>query len=376
MNRMHENMGSTSHRKALRCLSLLLTALLSTGTLAATVIEAKYDETTQGRFVITSNDSIASSTSFANAERHSRAVVELGSNVTFEHSANQENKALVIGNAQGRAQLYKENNGTASTLSVNYWLHAIGGTYKVSQDKSSQGLFVKESRCPQIRQEILNEHSGRVLLDTNNSYSLRCEVVNGASSIVRINDMIGVFDLEFPDPMHMRSGTYTATIRAPHALEGAIAFQDIMIRLSVQHSIKVDFPKTSVELKQVSSGSRDSGPGEYSAAVDFLVTAVEPFKIYLACSNPVDNRCSISHEHIGTKRYPIDVQAEIAGIQGGKRSALLNTEKQRAPIVQTQNNAAPTSGRLLLSLGRETTRDMRAGTYNGKVTVIFDAVLD
>lgn len=377
MNRLHENMGSISHHMALRCLSLLLTALLSAGTLAATVIEARYDETTHGRFVITSNDSVTSSISFGNADRYSKAVVELGSDVTFKHTADQDNNtALVIGNTQGRAQLRRETNGATSTLAVNYWLHALGGTYRVHEGKDPQDLFVQGSRCPEIRQDSLGQGHGHVLLGMDHAYSLRCEMADSASSIIRINDMIGVFELEFPDPMRMPSGTYTATISAPHALEGAIAFHDVMIRLSVQHSIKVDFPKTSVALKQVSSSSLHSGPGQYSAAVDFSVTAVDPFTVYLACTQPIGNRCSISHDHLDTQRYPVDVQAQIAGMQGGAPSALLSTKKQGAPIFKTQGGADPTPGRLLLNLASETTRNMRAGTYNGKVTVIFDAVLD
>lgn len=206
-----------------------------------------------------------------------------------------------------------------------------------------------------------------------------------------------VYSLVMPRPIGMPQGTYRGSTQFTVGADGDFAFGNnasgfndavltVHLELDVRHDLYLRFPPGSERAVLEPSGGWQSylggrgNPSRLERDLPFRIWSTGPFKVYKRCEFDIGEHCGIRNglDH----SVPVEVGLSLPGnVQhggGAARRILLTTGEAGAPVFEPEHLLANQPGQLHFQVGQAAVGEMihHAGTtYQGQVTVVFDAEL-
>lgn len=215
---------------------------------------------------------------------------------------------------------------------------------------------------------------------------------------ITMHDLDIAYELVTPDPLSMESGTYTSVTPLTYfvgpgqdfdfgdVLTATDSFVTINFTLSVEHTLKVQFPPGADRLSLIPDGGWQqwlhSGrrPEKLFANQPYQIWSSTRFDMQLQCQYTVGEQCGIRNEsgHLVPVETRVTLPAGITALSGMavNRQLLSNTNAiMFLPSQYVDNGRAS----LHFEVGRDSVKDMTdyAGShYSGNVTVVWDSQVD
>ncbi len=205
------------------------------------------------------------------------------------------------------------------------------------------------------------------------------------------------YRLIMPRPIGMPQGTYKGSTQFTVGGDGDFAFGNnatnfnnamltVHLELDVRHDLYLRFPPGSERAVleppggwQAYLGGRGVPP-RLERDLPFRIWSTGPFKVYKRCEYDIGEHCGI--RNASNHSVPVEVGLSLPGnVQHGgdaARRIQLTTGAVGAPVFEPQQLLANHPGQVHFQVGREAVGEMtrHAGTtYQGQVTVVFDAEL-
>lgn len=206
-----------------------------------------------------------------------------------------------------------------------------------------------------------------------------------------------IYRLVMPRPVGMPQGTYRGSTQFTVGADGDFAFGNnitnlngplltVHLELEVEHDLYLRFPPGFERAVLEPPGGWQAYlagrgvPPRLERDLPFRLWSTGPFKVYKRCEFDVGGDCGIRNGL--NHAVPVEVALSLPGnVQhggGAARRVVLTTGEAGAPVFEPQHLLANQPGLLHFQVGQAAVGEMtrHAGaTYQGQVTVVFDAEL-
>lgn len=205
------------------------------------------------------------------------------------------------------------------------------------------------------------------------------------------------YRLIMPRPIGMPQGTYRGSTQFTVGADGDFAFGNnvsnlndpiltVHLELDVRHDLYLRFPPGSDRAVLEPPGGWQGYlggrglPPRLERDIPFRIWSSGPFKVYKQCEFEVGEHCGI--RNVANHAVPVEVGVSLpSSVQhggGASRRIMLTTGETGAPVFLPQHLVANQSGQLHFQVRQAAIGEMTAHagtTYQGQVTVVFDAEL-
>lgn len=218
-------------------------------------------------------------------------------------------------------------------------------------------------------------------------------------SSMRLEGVSYAYEMHSPNPLAMRNGVYTGSLRLSVGQGGDISFGEngtpseseliLNFTLTVAHEFQVNFPSASPQVNLVPIGGWEQwtqygkAPSSLRQELPFSLTSSSPFSVALRCEHDAGEGCGIAENVSGTV-VPLDVDLTMPGMtetatNRPARNYLLRREHADTDPMFAPDGylvGRPSNLRFAVNGAGLTEMLSRPGTqWQGDVTIVFDTEL-
>ncbi|MEI2260022.1 hypothetical protein OHC51_03385 [Stenotrophomonas indicatrix] len=216
---------------------------------------------------------------------------------------------------------------------------------------------------------------------------------------MRVVNVSYAYEMNSPNPLAMRNGVYTGSLRLRVGQGGDISFGEngtpseseliLKFTLTVAHEFQVNFPSASPQVNLAPIGGWEQwtqygkAPSSLRQELPFSLTSSSPFSVALRCEHDAGEGCGIAENVSGTV-VPLDVDLTMPGMtetatNRPARNYLLRREHADTDPMFAPDGylvGRPSNLRFAVNGAGLTEMLSRPGTqWQGDVTIVFDTEL-